>query len=178
MRLCNPWGLHDAYAWNEATQAKKNYDAALAGDPTADLTAAIARQQEKVDDLYRNLESYANPDTLARKWFYGGADWLREVVGGDTIVERVLEKIQEDERTLQQLKDQLTVQQEERSTTSTIDSSIARYQASHEALEMVTAAIGSQFAAIDRLSEAHEKAGIAFDSFTEKQLAARCRAQH
>lgn len=160
-------------AWNEATQAKKNYDAALAGDPTADLTAAIARQQEKVDELYRNLESYANPDTLAKKWFYGGADWLREAVGGDTIVESVLEKIQEEERKLQQLKDQLTVQQEQRSTTSTIDSSIARYQASHDALDKVTSAISSQFTAIDRLSEAHEKAGIEFDSFTEKQLAAR-----
>ncbi len=97
-------------AWNEATQAKKNYDAALAGDPTADLSAAIARQQEKVDELYQDLESYANPDNLAKKWFYGGADWIREAVGGDTIVESVLEKIKAEEGKLQQLKDQLAEQ--------------------------------------------------------------------
>jgi hypothetical protein len=90
-------------AWNDATLAKKNYDAALSGDPTADLSAAIAKQQQEVDDLYKQLEKFANPDTLAKKWFYEGADWLRTAVGGNTVVDEILAEIREEELKLQQL---------------------------------------------------------------------------
>jgi hypothetical protein len=160
-------------AWNDATLAKKNYDAALAGDPTADLSAAIAKQQQEVDDLYKQLEKFANPDTLAKKWFYEGADWLRTAVGGNTVVDEILAEIREEELRLQQLKDQLSDQENSSSPSGSQDSRIAQYQASAEELEKVSSAVNTQVAAIDRLSQAHAKAGIEFDGFARKQTAAR-----
>lgn len=160
-------------AWNDATQAKNNYDAALSGDPTADLSSAIAEKQKEVDFLYKQLEQFAHPDTLAESWFYSGADLIRTTLGGNTVVDDILEDIREEEAKLQQLKDQLAVKESSSGDTTTPDSSIAAYQASHDELDRVTAAIDTQFEAIDRLSAAHEKAGIEFDSFSQKQTAAR-----
>jgi hypothetical protein len=165
--------------WNEATLAKQNYDAALQGQQGSDLDSALDDAQTKVATLRSEVQEMQSglaqqESAAAKRVFNPWADNALATIRNQLYARQIeldaaeLELSQIEDRIRQRDADQLQAAQEAARLRSAEEAARSSSQ-----LASTTEEIDRQFLAIEKLADAHGKAGIALDMFAEKQIAAR-----